>query len=138
MREAFAEYAGKLPVESGALRETVGDVRRAMGEGGAVLGFLEGTPVASARYVVEHDGLYVGRVSVLPAYRRRGIASGLMLFLEDVARSLDQRQIRIGVRESLPSNVALYQSLGYDTLSIDPHPGGDDHSRTMHKRLSDP
>ena len=61
-----------------------------------------------------------------------------MRFLEDVARSLHQPQIRIGVRDSLPSNIALYQSLGYATISIDPHPGGNDRSWTMVKRLSDP
>ena len=66
MRAAFAEYAGKLPVESGALRETVADVESVMAQGGAVLGFVNGSAVASARYVVEGDGLYVGRVSVLP------------------------------------------------------------------------
>jgi ribosomal protein S18 acetylase RimI-like enzyme len=138
MRAAFAEYAGKLPVESGALRETLADVQSAMTSGGAVLGFVNGAAVASARYVVEEDGLYVGRVSVLPEFRRRGVASELMRFLEQVARSLNQPQIRIGVRNSLPSNIALYQSLGYATIRIDPHPGGADRSWTMIKRLSDP
>lgn len=133
MREAFAEYAGKLPQESGALRESLDDVRKAMADGGAVLAFIEYEPVASARYLVEEDALYVGRVAVLPAYRRRGFASAVMLFLEHVARQNGRSTMHIGVRESLPSNVALYRKLGYQEVKREPH--GADRSITMLKRL---
>jgi ribosomal protein S18 acetylase RimI-like enzyme len=138
MRQAFAEYAGALPVESGALSETVQDVEAAMArpDAGAVLAFAGEVAVASARYLAEDDALYVGRVSVLPAYRRRGVASAVMAYLEEVARSLGRAAIRIGVRESLPSNIALYQRLGYETLRIEPHPRGADRSWTMRKQLS--
>jgi ribosomal protein S18 acetylase RimI-like enzyme len=136
MRDAFGEYAGKLPVESGALRETLDDVESAMQAGGAVLAFIDGVPVGSARYLPEADAMYVNRVAVLPTYRRRGVASALMAFLEEVARSLDKSAIHIGVRESLPSNVALYQKLGYTTIRIEAHPGGPDRSHTMVRRLS--
>jgi ribosomal protein S18 acetylase RimI-like enzyme len=137
MRSAFAEYAGKLPVESGALSETLSDVIDAMAQGGAALAFIGDTPVGSARYLLEDEDVYVGRVAVLPAYRRRGVASALMHFMEDVARSLEKRAIRIGVRDSIPSNIALYQALGYQTVSIDPHPRGADRSWTMRLPLSD-
>jgi hypothetical protein len=43
MRQAFAEYAGRLPVESGALRETLADVNAAMRAGGAVLALSTST-----------------------------------------------------------------------------------------------
>jgi ribosomal protein S18 acetylase RimI-like enzyme len=135
MRSAFAEYAGKLPQESGALRESLADVQNAMAQGGAVLAFIGDLPVGSARFEPDGDGLYVGRVAVLPEYRRQGIASALMAFLEDHARATRKAWIRIGVRESLPSNIALYETLGYETLKVEPH--GADRSRTMLKRLSD-
>ena len=136
MRAAFAEYVGKLPLESGALRESLDDVRNAMAQGGAVLAFVEDEPVASGRFLVEDDALYVGRVAVLPDQRRRGIATALMAFLEDIARQYARTAIRIGVRESLPSNVALYQKLGYVEIKREPH--GADRSLTMVKRLSGP
>ena len=41
----------------------------------------------------------------------------------------------VGVRESLPSNVALYEKLGYIEIKREPH--GADRSLTMIKRLSD-
>jgi ribosomal protein S18 acetylase RimI-like enzyme len=138
LREAFAEYAGTLPVESGALRETLEDVQAAMAEGGGVLAFIDDVAVGSARYLPEDDAIYVNRVAVRPGYRRRGIAIALMTYLEDVARSLGKDAIHIGVRQSLPSNVALYERLGYVTVRVDPHPGGPDKSLSMIKRISVP
>jgi ribosomal protein S18 acetylase RimI-like enzyme len=140
MRRAFAEYEGALPVPSGALGESVADVAAAMAHGGAVLAFVDGSdePVGSARFECQPDALYVGRVAVLPAQRRRGVASAMMHFLEGLAPRLGREIVRIGVRQSLPSNVALYESLGYEVTSIDPHPGGPDHSLTMCKRVAVP
>ena len=40
--------------------------------GGAVLAFVGDEAIASARFKSIPDGLYVGRVAVLPGYRRRG------------------------------------------------------------------
>jgi len=136
MRAAFAEYAGVLAQPSGALSETLQDVQLAMTSGGAALAFIGATPVGSARFLPDGEGIYVGRVAVLPTYRRRGVASALMRFLEDHARRGGKKHVRIGVRESLPSNIALYQTLGYETAKVEPH--GADRSWTMLKRFSDP
>jgi ribosomal protein S18 acetylase RimI-like enzyme len=135
MRAAFAEYAGKLAQPSGALRESAEDVKRAMASGGAVLAFIGDAAVGSARFLPEPEALYVGRVAVLPEYRRRGVASVVMRFFEEHARSQGKAAVRIGVRESLPSNLALYESLGYQRVKSEPH--GADRSWTMIKRLSD-
>ena len=135
MQQAFVEYTGVLPVESGAVTETLGDVLAAMQAGGAVLALLEGLAVGSARFRPKPDALYVSRVSVLPSHRRRGVASAIMRFLETVATERGRPAIRIGVRDSLPSNVGLYQSLGYERVRIDPHPRGPDNVWTMRKLL---
>lgn len=137
MQQAFAEPGAALPVESGALAETLADVKAAMVEGGAVLAFVDDQPVGSARFGCQPDALYVGRVAVLPSHRRQGIASDMMRFLERLAPSLGRRMVRIGVRQSLPSNVALYTSLGYAVVSAEPHPRGPDVSLTMCKQLPD-
>jgi ribosomal protein S18 acetylase RimI-like enzyme len=134
MRAAFAEYDGVLAQPSGALRETLDDVRRVMSEGGAALAFVDDVAVGSARYEPGADELYVGRVAVLPEYRRQGVASALMRFLEGHALASGKSLVRIGVRESLPSNVRLYEQLGYETVKVEPH--GADRSRSMVKRLS--
>ena len=134
---AYAEYQGALPVDSGAHVETVDDVLSAMRQGGAVLALDGEQPVGSARFTPEEEHLYVGRVAVLPSHRRRGVASAIMRFLEEVAPSHGRSAIRIGVRDSLPGNVGLYQSLGYEVVSIDPHPRGADRVWTMVKRCDE-
>jgi ribosomal protein S18 acetylase RimI-like enzyme len=135
MRKAFAELQAALPVESGAHTETVQDVAAALKRGGAVLCFIDDVAVGSARYLLEERHMYVGRVSVLPSHRRRGVASAMMHFLEQLAKELDKKAVRIGVRESLPSNVGLYQSLGYELVGSEPHPRGPDRVWTMIKRV---
>jgi ribosomal protein S18 acetylase RimI-like enzyme len=135
MRSAFDEYRGGLAVESSAHAETLDDVLDGMRSGGAVLAFDGDTPIGSARFRVEEDDLYVGRVSVLPAYRRRGVASAMMRFLDRVAAERGRPSIRIQVRDSLPNNVGLYRALGFEVVSIDPHPRGKDRVWTMRKRV---
>lgn len=136
MLAAYAEYEGSLPVASGAHVETVADVLDAMRQGGAVLAVDGERPVGSARFAREPEHLYVGRLAVLPSHRRRGVASAIMNFLEGIAPSLGLNSIRIGVRESLPSNIALYRSLGYEVLDVSPHPRGADRVWAMVKHIA--
>ncbi|MBI5670262.1 MAG: GNAT family N-acetyltransferase [Chloroflexi bacterium] len=136
MREAFAEYKNVLQPPSGANRETVDDVTAAMQQGGALLAWVGEMPVASARFRVDPDALYVGRVAVLPAYRERGIAKAVMWRMEDIARQSGRNMLRVGVRMSLPGNLALYRSLGYTTIEVSDHPKGPDRIATLIKRLN--
>ncbi|HYZ93013.1 MAG TPA: GNAT family N-acetyltransferase [Actinomycetota bacterium] len=129
---AYREYQGALPIDSGAHGETIEDVIADMQRGGAILA-EDGVPVGSARFVPEDGYLYVGRLSVLPAHRRRGIASAIMRFAEQIAADLGRPAVQVGVRESLPSNARLYESLGYETVSIEAHPRGPDRVLTMVK-----
>lgn len=124
MVDAFAEYAETLRAPSGAILETVADVEAIMRRGGAVLAWDGPQAVGSARFEPAEGFLYVGRVAVLPAYRRRGIARNMMRFLEDDAVANGFRRIELGVRASLPSNLALYRSLGYVTVEVRPHHSG--------------
>jgi ribosomal protein S18 acetylase RimI-like enzyme len=133
MQAAFAEYRGALPVDSGAHDETVDDVLTVMRKGGAILALDGKEPIGSARFTLEDEAVYVARVSVLPAHRRRGVASSIMRFCEDIARDAGKPRVRIGVRESLPSNVGLYQSLGFELVSVDAHPRGLDRVWSMIK-----
>ncbi len=119
---AFEEYRETLIPPPGILAESVADVAAYIERGGAVLAFEGDVAVGSARFHPEPDYLYIGRVSVPPEFRRRGIARQLMLFLEEHARSLGLPETRVEVRMALPSNIALYESLGYVPISYQPHP----------------
>jgi len=136
MQRAFAEYLGVLRVPSSAHAETVDDVREALAAGGGALAWFDGRCVGSARFALEPGTLYVGRVSVVPEFRRRGVASLLMRFIEQHAPSLGRDNVTLKARGALPSNVELYRSLGYEVLVERQHPRGDDRELLMIKRLS--
>jgi ribosomal protein S18 acetylase RimI-like enzyme len=119
---AFEEFRATLVPPPGILAETVEDVAAYIQRGGAVIAWDGDVAVGSARFHREPDHLYVGRVAVPPEFRRRGIASELMRFLETHARSLGLPETRVEVRMALPSNIALYESLGYLPISYQPHP----------------
>jgi GNAT superfamily N-acetyltransferase len=135
MLAAYAEHEGALPVESGAHAESVEEVQDKMRAGGAVVAEDAGQPVGSAQFTPADDHVYVGRVAVLPGHRRRGVASAIMRFLENVTLDLGRDAIRVGVRYSLPDNVGLYESLGYEAVSTEPHPRGPDRVVTMVKQI---
>jgi ribosomal protein S18 acetylase RimI-like enzyme len=135
MLEAFEEYRAVLQPPSSSHAESVADVQRVMARGGAVLAWANATPIGSARFLLEPDHLYVGRVAVLPAFRRLGVATAMMRFLENVARAHQRLEVRVAVRGSLPSNVRLYAGLGYEVVGIEAHQRGPDTVTDMRKRL---
>lgn len=122
MHEAFDEYRGVLDPPSSAHAETIADVARALATGGGALVWIGGEAVGSARYGQHPDHLYIGRISVLPAYRGRGIGGALVTFLEGHARTLGSPEVRLEVRMALDRNLALYERLGYQVREIVPHP----------------
>ena len=101
MRMAFEEYRGRLVPPSGALSETIEDVRGAINGGGAFLAFADDVIVGSARYRVFPDHAYAERVAVLPQHRGRRIAVALMAAFEDAVRTRQIPEARVGVRASL-------------------------------------
>jgi ribosomal protein S18 acetylase RimI-like enzyme len=135
MQQAFAEYLGVLDPPSGVHAETVDDVIHALSEGGAVLAWIGDKPVGTARYAFHQESCYVGRVSVLPAYRGQGIASAMMERIEAIARAHGSAYLEIGVRMVLESNIHLYERLGYAVTEVFEHPKGGGMVATMVKRL---
>ncbi|WP_426446846.1 GNAT family N-acetyltransferase [Paenibacillus sp. S-38] len=138
MQMAFREYAGVLQPPSGALGEKPEDLLPFFeGGGGAVLAWEAGQPVGSARYKrdADRDALYIGRVAVLPGYRRRGIGDALLKHLEELARGLGYSRTTLGVRLSIPGNVSYYERAGYRPLEKHDYPCGRDSWYLMGKEL---
>lgn len=61
---------------------------------------------------------YILLLYVLPAYRRQGIGSALMLHAETLARERGDRQIALQVFQSNQPALNLYRQIGYETQSI--------------------
>jgi ribosomal protein S18 acetylase RimI-like enzyme len=135
MQTAFAEYIGKLNPISPCHTETVEDVARAIRTGGAVIAWVDGEAVGSARYCQHGDTFYIGRVSVLPEYRGCGVASGMMRYLERLAVEHGCTHLELASRLSLPRNIALYERLGFQIVESHQISQAADVQVTMTKEL---
>ena len=83
---AFLEYQQVLEPPSASHTETLETVRRRLGRGWAVVAEIQNQIVGFAFYEVQNDGLfYFSRLSVLPAFRRRGIGLALVKYIESRA-----------------------------------------------------
>jgi ribosomal protein S18 acetylase RimI-like enzyme len=135
IQAAFEEYRF-LPVPPGALSDTLDLVRKRMGDGQTVLALDAGRPVGTARYEPQEGHMYVGRVAVLPEYRRLGVATALMHHVEEIARQEGFTRVRLGTRQSMPSNLAFYEHLGYEVVQREEHPRGPDVIVWLEKELT--
>ncbi|MBK7329561.1 MAG: GNAT family N-acetyltransferase [Dehalococcoidia bacterium] len=134
MLAAFAEYeCPDRPVERDVGRPS----RMSPGTllSGAVLARLGSETVGSGRFELRDDHVYIGRLSVLPPHRGRGVAAAMMLAMEQRAAAAGFREARIGVRTLLPRNIALYERLGYVVTNRYQHPRGDEIIVDMAKAL---
>ena len=111
-RAAF-EGQDSLTPPSGAVSETVDVVRDQLSLREGAIAYVHGEPAGCLRLVDQDSGLHVRRVAVHPAYQGRGVCSALVRFAEDVARGEGRGELRLGVRDELPDNLALFEHLGY-------------------------
>jgi ribosomal protein S18 acetylase RimI-like enzyme len=72
---------------------------------------------------------------VLPEQRGKGVAVALMAAFEAAVRALGVREVRVGVRASLPSNLRFYENLGYRAMKSRPYATGTDFEITLRKGL---
>lgn len=79
------------------------------------------TPIATGR--IQKDG-HIGRVAVLPAYRRQGIGSAVMKALVDMARSNDCSTAWLS---SQVQAAPFYEKLGFRRLGTPYLEAGIDH-----------
>lgn len=117
---AFAAYAVLTP-PTGAIYETVEELRAEIERTGAVLARQSGEPVGALRFAPKPDHLWVRRVAVLPALQRRGVGRALMTWAVEHARGLGLDEVRLGVRDALPANRSYYERLGYTLVRTHAH-----------------
>ena len=133
--EAFEDLRGILDPPSGALSETLRDVVASIANDGAVIAFVDGEPAGAARLDPKVDHVYCGRIGVLPAHRRLGVAAALLHFIECTAKDLGFQEVRLATREQLANNIRLYERLGYSIIDRSRHPRGPDWVIDFSERL---
>lgn len=123
IQTAYAEYNGKLDPPSGARNESIAQLAQKLHEGYALKAVLAGEVVGCVFYENRGDRVYFGRLAVLPAYRRQGVARALIEGVEQYARDQQFPQVTMGVRLALPGHIAYYERLGYEIAEYRSHPG---------------
>ena len=123
---AFAQYAGRLVPESGALSETPASIASELSNGsGAIVAERNGSLLGCVMTKLEEGDLYFGRLAVLPSARGKNLARRLVEAVEAEARRRGLPGVRLGVRVVLSENQRLFKALGYVETSREPHPGFD-------------
>jgi predicted N-acetyltransferase YhbS len=118
---AFAYLAVDPPPS--ALRETSDSVARWLASGGGTVAEAEGEIVGVILWEVCERSLYLGRLAVLKAWRRRGIARMLVREGEAEAGRRGIRRIELGTRLALADNRRLFASCGFRETTRHRHPG---------------
>lgn len=124
VRAAFAAQSVPTDPPASALRLTAADVRAhlAAGGGGMVVE-AEGVMVASIMWSEEDGGLYIARLAVTPASRRRGHARALLAVAEETARAAGMPRVHLGTRLALADNRRLFAEAGFVEVARHAHPG---------------
>jgi GNAT superfamily N-acetyltransferase len=109
-QEMIARYGGP--------DETPVDPAQFAAPGGAFLvAHVDGEPIGCAGLRGRPAGeVELKRLYVRPAHRRRGYARGLLLAVEDRARSLGYRRLVLETGTAQPEAIALYEKAGYSLI----------------------
>jgi predicted N-acetyltransferase YhbS len=123
LHAAFEEYRGRLNPPSGVHAETIESVQSKLKTETGVLAFVGDEAAGCVFYEQESTHLYLGRLSVLPQFRKLGVGRALIDYVEAQAVNLKVHRVQLGVRIALPHLKAYYEQLGYRIISYEAHPG---------------
>jgi ribosomal protein S18 acetylase RimI-like enzyme len=140
IRAAFAAQAVATDPLPSALRVTAADVAEHLrrGGGGAVAS-VDDVLAGSVLWEEKDGGLYVSRVAVAPALRRRGVGRTLMGEAEAAARAMRLPRVHLATRLVLADNRRLFAACGFVETERTAHPGyAEPTSVTMEKHLTSP
>jgi len=78
-----------------------------------LVGYLDGAPVACGGWRTNGPDAELKRLYVVPAARRRGLASALLAELESSAQAAGRRRMILETGLRQPEALALYRKAGY-------------------------
>jgi predicted N-acetyltransferase YhbS len=123
---AFVHAAfGALAIEppSSVLKETLADFEQRLRSEIVLVAEANGRLIGTVFCAPHGDALYIGRLTVAPDWRRRGLAGALIDAAKEEARRLQARRITLRARIMLPGNVALFRRHGFAVVAEETHAG---------------
>jgi predicted N-acetyltransferase YhbS len=138
IRTAFAGQSVVTDPPPSALRVTEADVTSHLQSGSGAVAEADGNLVGSALWNASEGGLYVGRLAVAPAWRRRGVARALVVAAEVAARKASLPRLYLSTRLVLLDNRLLFATCGFVETTREAHPGyAEPTFVNMEKRLAE-
>jgi predicted N-acetyltransferase YhbS len=123
IRLAFATLPAPVDPPPSALLETADSVAAGLAAGGGSLVRAGDVIVGAVLWDRRNGGLYLGRLSVHPQWRGRGIARRLVATAEQAARDAGLPRLHLSTRLAMTGNRALFAACGFVELSLHAHPG---------------
>ncbi len=116
-----AAFGARQRVEppSTALEETTESVAEALKRDGGLLCRVDAQPAGAMLFGVATSALVLRRVSVVPHFQSRGVASALVGVAEGVAAARGFDDVRLAARAQLPATVTFWRRRGYAEISRD-------------------
>src|SRR4029077_6767670 len=104
---------------STALGETDESVERALTAHGGGICHVDGIPAGALLFAPADRALGLRRVSAVPHFQARGVASAIVGVAEEVAAARGYDDVSLRARTELPSTVVFWERRGYRELSRD-------------------
>ena len=117
-----AAYAKWVPLLGREPRPMTADYDAAVREHLVDLLRVDGEAVALIEMAPTADHLLIVNVAVAPTYQGKGYGRALMAHAEEVALSLNVREVRLYTNALFAENLRLYSRLGYRVDREEKHP----------------
>ena len=112
IRAGFAARP-RLDPPSTAVEETPASVAEAIRQGGGLLCRVDGVPAGGLLFAGSGAGIAFRRVSVVPHFQSRGVASAVVGVAEEVAARRGHNDVCLLARAELPTTVTFWTRRGY-------------------------
>jgi GNAT superfamily N-acetyltransferase len=123
LQAAFADMDGRIDPPSSLARLDVDALRAKAADEHLIVATVGNTLVGCAFAAIRDDCVYVGKLAVAAAARRRGVARALIDAAARLARDHGRTALELQTRIELTENHATFAALGFAKVAETAHPG---------------